>query len=112
MVYKKVETIIDTTFDGKKIVEVVLTGVDLTAGVKEITLDKIGKISGFVGGAIADTETDDYVKSIDTAVSAVHPNNGLSINAKKMQVSATNTWGAALTADIAGTVFRYLVWGI
>jgi hypothetical protein len=112
MVYKKVETIIENTYDGKKIVEVVLTGVDLTAGAKEVTLDKIGKITGFVGGAAVNTETGDYVQSIDTTLSATHLNNGLTINVQKMQVSATHTWGAADTADIAGTTFRYLVWGI
>jgi len=112
MAYKKVETIVDTTFDGKKIVEVVLTGVDLAAGVKEVTLDKIGKISGFVGGKVKGTNTADYVLAADAEPSTTHPNNGLKITVSKMQVSATNTWGAAATADIASSVFRFLVWGI
>lgn len=112
MAYKKVETIVDTTFDGKKMVEVVLTGIDLAAGVKEVTLDKIGKISGFVGGVAVNTDTADYVMTTDVARSAVNLNNGLTVTAKKMQASAVNTWGPAVTADLASTVVRVLVWGI
>jgi hypothetical protein len=112
MAYKKVETIIDTTFDGKKIVEVVLTGVDLAAGVKEVTLDKIGKIAGFTGGIATNQNTNDYVIAADVSKSTTNLNNGLKINVQKMQLSAVQTWGAAITADIATTVFRFLAWGI
>jgi len=112
MAYKKTELIVDTTFDGKKAVEVVLTGIDLAAGVKEVTLDKIGNISAFVGGVTVDSAAADTVFAYKIEKSTVNRNNGLKITAQKMQVSAVNTWGNAVTADIAATVVRVLVYGI
>ena len=112
MAYHKEETIIDNTQFGQKVVEVVLSEMDLTLGVKEVTLDKIGKISSFVGGVTKNDLTDDFVLAYDIEKSTVHPNNGLKITVGKMQASAVNTWGQAVTADVAGSVLRLLVTGI
>jgi len=112
MAYKKVEALVDTTYDGKKLVEVTLSGIDLTAGVKEVTLDKIGSITGYVGGVTTNSNVADTTFAYDIADSTVNRNNGIKITVKKMQISAVNTWGNAATGDIASTVISLLVWGI
>lgn len=112
MAYTKEETIIGNTNFGQKIVEVVLKEIDLTAGVKEVTLDKVGKIATFIGGVSKNENTNDYVKAFDIERSTTNPNNGLKITVNKMQISAVQTWGAAVTADIDTAVVRLLVVGI
>jgi hypothetical protein len=52
---------------------------------------------------------DDYAITYDTAVSSTL--GSVKITAKKMKVSATNTWGNVADADVTAMKFAYLVFG-
>jgi hypothetical protein len=107
----KTETILETAMSavGEKSVIVKVVAPTLTAGVQTITLDKLTRISNFIATAEKVENADDYVKSY-TIEQGTNPNQ-IKITVNKMQLSATNTWGAAVTADCATDVIKILAVG-
>lgn len=66
------------------------------------------QIQGIIAQSTVTELKSDYVLNNSFAASG----NTITITVKKMQISATNTWGAAETTDIAGSVYDFLVFGI
>ena len=107
----KTEKVLATSLNagGLKMVLVTLTSPTLTTGAETITLNTLRRIENFHATVEVSTETDDYVKR--HSIAAGSGENQLAVSVEKMQVSATNTWGAALTADCAGDVISVIAFG-
>jgi hypothetical protein len=66
------------------------------------------QIQGIIAQSTKMEATADYVLNHDYTFSG----NTITIAVQKMQLSATRTWGDALTADISDSVYDILVFGI
>ena len=66
------------------------------------------QIQGIIAQSTQMEATNDYVLNHDYTFSG----NTITITVKKQLISATRTWGAAETTDIAGSVYDFLVFGI
>lgn len=83
------------------------TGVVLTSGSGTVSVP-CDQIQGIIAQSTKMEATADYVLNHDYTFSG----NTITIAVKKMQLSATNTWGEAATADISDSVYDFLVFGI
>jgi hypothetical protein len=102
------------TSNGYRMAYCTVAGGTLTTGVQTEYLPFEGVVDFFPAppnGFVTEERTSDYVKEYAYAVTAATANT-FTITAKKMQVSATNTWGAAATADISDNSFGFLVFGV
>lgn len=106
------EAVINTNRDGRKEVLVTLSTIGLTSGVAEIAIGGLGEILDFIKDVQVSPLVSDYVFAFNVAKSTTNPKNGLTITVQKMQISATNTWGNAATADIATAVLAIRARGL
>ncbi len=101
-------TITDLGFvGGKHLYHLKVTGLVLDAGVGTVNMP-CDQIQAIVGGETTTETKDDYVFATKYTTSG----NVLSITVKKMQVSVTNTWGAAETEDVSKSVYSLFVLGL
>jgi hypothetical protein len=82
------------------------TSPTLTAGAFSITFGQFEKVNE-AAVSFDGPNVNDYVFEATRSISG----NIVTITVKKMQVSATNTWGAAATADVASKVFTVVADG-
>lgn len=83
------------------------TSPTLVSGAFSVTFGQFEKVAE--AAVIFDgPNTDDYVYEATRAIAT----NVVTITVKKMQVSATNTWGDALTADVDGKTFTVIADGL
>lgn len=105
------QTITDLGFTsmGQHMYLVHVTGVELSdeggAGTVNVPCDQI---QGIIAQSTKMAATNDYVLNHDYTFSG----NTITIAVKKQKISETRTWGKAATADIAGSVYDFLVFGI
>lgn len=108
------QTITDLGFTsmGQHMYLVHVTGVELAtegaaagSGTVNVPCDQI---QGIIAQSTQMEATNDYVLNHNYTFSG----NTITITVKKQQISATNTWGAALTADVSDSVYDILVFGI
>lgn len=66
------------------------------------------QIQGIIAQSTKTEATADHVLNHDYTFSG----NTITIAVKKQKISDTNTWGAALTADVSDSVYDILVFGI
>jgi hypothetical protein len=105
---EQVNTITDLGFvGGKHLYHLKVTGLVLDAGVGTVNMP-CDQIQAIVGGETTTETKDDYVLATKYTTSG----NVLSITVKKMQVSDTNTWGAAGTEDVSESVYSLFVLGL
>ena len=82
------------------------TGPTLVSGAFSVTFGQFEKVTE--AAVIFDgPNDDDYVYEVTRALAT----NVVTITVKKMQVSAVNTWGNALTADVAAKTFTVIADG-
>lgn len=83
------------------------TGPTLVAGAFSVTFGQFEKVAE--AAVIFDgPNDDDYVYEVTRAIAT----NVVTITVQKMQVSATNTWGDAVTADVAAKTFTVIADGL
>lgn len=105
------QTITDLGFTsmGQHMYLVHVTGVELSdeggAGTVNVPCDQI---QGIIAQSTKMKATNDYVLNHDYTFSG----NTITITVKKQQLSTGNTWGKAATANIADSVYDFLVFGI
>ncbi len=95
------------TSAGRHLYHLKTTGLALTSGAGTISLPT-DQIQATIPTASSMENTSDFVLSHNFTVSG----NVLTITVKKMQISATNTWGNADTADVSDSVYDVLVVGL
>jgi len=105
----QVNTVTDLGFTsaGRHLYHLKVTGLVLTSAAGTVSLPT-DQIQAIIPTSSSVANTSDYVLSHNFTVSG----NVLTITVKKMQASATNTWGDALTADVADSVYDVLVVGL
>lgn len=103
------QTITDLGFTsmGQHMYLVHVTGVVLTEGAGTVNVP-CDQIQGIIAQSTKTAATADSVLNHDYTFSG----NVITITVKKQKISETNTWGAAATADIAASVYDFLVFGI
>ena len=108
----QVEKVLATLPGGKKFVAVDLTALTLVEGKATVTVGSVNQIDTIIGTVPTPELTNDYVLAygFSTEAEGLAPNQ-VQVEVKKMQLSATNTWGAALTADVSDSVIRIAVVG-
>lgn len=83
------------------------TGPTLVSGAFAVTFGQFEKVAE--AAVIFDgPNDDDYVYEATRAIAT----NVVTITVKKMQLSTTNTWGDALTADVALKTFTVIADGL
>jgi len=92
---------------GQHLYLVHVTGVVLTSGAGTINVP-CDQIQHVIAQSTKQEATNDYVLNHDYTFAG----NTITVTVKKQQLSATNTWGEALTADISDSVYDFLVIGI
>lgn len=83
------------------------TGPTLVAGAFDVTFGQFEKVAE-AAVTVDGPNTDDYVYEATRAIAT----NVVTVTVKKMQVSVTNTWGDALTADVAAKTFTVIADGL
>ena len=84
------------------------SGPTLESGAFAVTFGQFEKVNE--AAVIFDgPNVDDYVFEATRSIAAA--TNVVTITVKKMQVSAVNTWGNALTADVAAKTFTVIADG-
>lgn len=107
----KTERVVETATSaiGEKAIVAKVVGLTLVSGVQEITLDTLVRVNSFVASVEKSALTSDFVKSYDIE-EGTKPNQ-IKITVKKIQLSETNTWGAAKTTDCATDVIKIMAYG-
>ncbi|MCL7412616.1 MAG: hypothetical protein M8353_03240 [ANME-2 cluster archaeon] len=83
------------------------TGPTLTAGAFNVTFGQFEKVSEAV--VVMDgPQVADYAFEVLTSIAT----NVVTVTVKKMQISAVNTWGNAVTADVAAKKFTVVAKGL
>lgn len=83
------------------------TGPTLDTGAFDVTFGQFEKVAE--AAVIFDgPNDDDYVYEVTRSIAT----NVVTITVQKMQVSATNTWGDAVTADVAAKTFTVIADGL
>jgi len=114
MAQAQTEKVLNRLADGKKEVQCDVTGLVLSSGVATIRLNTLKEVGDATLEIITPAQVADKVLEykVETVTGSAAVKNGVKITAKIMQLSATNTWGNAATADVAAAAFRIRAIGL
>jgi len=115
MAQAQTEKVLNRLADGRKEIQCLVTGLVLSSGVATIYLSTLKEVNDAtlevtVPSQVADKVLEYKVEVLSTGSAAVK--NGVKITAKIMQLSATNTWGDASTANVAAATFNIRAIGL